>query len=115
MASRGARELHLCDWPFGAVGRRLLLEALLVGRQPKEGWTKTALESRAEVGAGGLDDVLAGALQLRLIEQRDGRWHRSTKLPAIAMPLKALVVAAANVPDKPIEPLPRRAYRAATR
>ena len=32
--SRGARGLHLRDWPFGGVGRRLLLEALLIDDQP---------------------------------------------------------------------------------
>lgn len=110
MSPLGARELHLPDWPFGAVGRRLLLEALLVDKQPKKGWTKGALEARAEVGAGGLDELLAGALQLKLIEQRDGRWHRPDDLPPIARPLKALVKVSADVPDAEIEPLPRRRY-----
>lgn len=105
------RELHLRDWPFGAVGRRLLLEALLLDDQPSEGWTKSALETRAEVKAGGLDEVLAGALKLRLIEQRSGRWHRPSSLPPIAKPLKALVAATVQVPDEPIPPLPRRPYR----
>jgi len=105
------RELRLPDWPFGAVGRRLLLEALLLEKQPPKGWTKDALETRAEVVAGGLDEVLAGALQLRLIEQRDGRWYRPSPLPPIAKPLKALVRATAQVPDQPIAPFPRRPYR----
>jgi hypothetical protein len=105
------RELRLPDWPFGAVGRRLLLEALLLEEQPGDGWTKDALETRAEVGAGGIDEVLAGALQLRLIEQRDGRWHRAQPLPQIAKPLTALVKASAEVPDEPISPFPRRPYR----
>src|SRR3954453_13913146 len=103
MPSGGARELQLPDWPFGAVGRRLLLEALLLDKQPQKGWTKGALESRAEVGAGGLDEVLAGALQLKLIEQREGRWHRPKELPPIARPLKALVTASAKVPKEPID------------
>jgi hypothetical protein len=111
MPSGGARALHLPDWPFGAVGRRLLLQALLIETPPKRGWTKSDLEARAEVGNGGLDEVLAGALQLKLIEQRDGRWHRPEKLPPIARPLKALVEASADVPDTPIDPLPRRTYK----
>jgi hypothetical protein len=105
------RELHLRDWPFGAVGRRLLLEALLLDKQPSEGWTKAALESRADVGAGGLDEVLAGALALRLIEQRGARWYRPHELPPIAMPLRTLAAASANIADAAIPPLPRRSYR----
>lgn len=105
------RELRLPDWPFGAVGRRLLLEVLLLDRQPNDGWTKGALENKTEVGVGGLDEVLAGAVQLRLIEQRDGRWYRVQPLPPIAKPLRALVRASAEVPDEPISPVPRRAYR----
>jgi hypothetical protein len=105
------RELHLRDWPFGAVGRRLLLETLLLDKQPKEGWTKGALESRADVSAGGLDEVLAGALALRLIEQRGGRWFRPHELPPIAKPLRTLVAATVSIPDAQIPPLPRRSYR----
>jgi hypothetical protein len=105
------REVRLPDWPFGAVGRRLLLEALLLDNQPPKGWTKGALETRADVTAGGLDEVLAGALQLRLIEQRNGRWYRSSPLPPIAKPLKALVQATSEVPDQRIAPFPRRSYR----
>lgn len=108
---RGARELHLPDWPFGAVGRRLLLEALLIDKPPAHGWSKGDLEAHADVANGGLDEVLAGALQLKLIEYRQGRWHRPKKLPPIARPLKALVAATADVPDKPIDPLPRRPYK----
>jgi hypothetical protein len=113
MAQGGARELRLPDWPFGAVGRRLLLEALLGGQRetPEEGWTKTDLEDMAEVGAGGIDEVLAGALQLKLIENRNGRWLPPVTLPPIAVPLRSLVEATRSVPDDPIEPIPRRPYR----
>jgi hypothetical protein len=109
------REIHLRDWPFGAVGRRLLLEALLFDEQPERGWTKQALERKAEVQPGGLDEVLAGALELRLIEQHAGRWQRPGKLPPLAKPLKALIAATLDVPDKPIPPLPRRSYRRHTK
>jgi hypothetical protein len=106
----GARGLQLNDWPFGAVGRRLLLDALLRGKQPKGGWTKRALETHAEVGPGGLDEVLAGALELGLLEQQGARWCRTRPLPPIARPLRTLLRASDNVPETPIAPLPRRAY-----
>jgi hypothetical protein len=114
MAEGGARELRLPDWPFGAVGRRLLLEALLLEEEqemPEHGWTKTALEDMAEVGSGGIDEVLAGALQLKLIEHRNGRWLRPATRPPVAVPLLALVEATRVIPDAPIEPIPRRPYR----
>ena len=87
MAERGARELRLPDWPFGAVGRRLLLQALLLQDQqmPKDAWTKGALEDLANVGNRGIDDVLAGALQLKLIEHRHGRWFRPGTPPAVSV------------------------------
>jgi hypothetical protein len=110
MPPGGARELHLRDWPFGAVGRRLLLEALLIDKQPKRGWTKGDLEARAEVAPGGLNHVLAGALQLKLVEQRQGRWYRPNELPDIAKPLKALILASGRLPDRRIDELPRRPY-----
>jgi hypothetical protein len=114
MAEGGARELRLPDWPFGAVGRRLLLEALLLEDEkemPEEGWTKSALEAMAEVGSGGIDEVLAGALQLKLIEHRDGRWRRPETRPSVAVPLLALVEATRTIPDDAIEAIPRRPYR----
>ena len=114
MAEGGARELRLPDWPFGAVGRRLLLEALLLEEEqkmPDEGWTKSALEDMADVGSGGIDELLAGALQLKLIEHRDGRWRRPATRPHVAIPLLALVEATRSIPDDPIEPIPRRTYR----
>ena len=56
--SRGARELHVCDWPFGGVGRRLLLEALLIDAQTDEGWMTGELEARTLVKNGGLISCL---------------------------------------------------------
>lgn len=107
----GARELHLPDWPFGAVGRRLLLEALLLDHQPKQGWTKSALEKRAGVSTGGLDEVLAGAVELGLITAQGGRWTRGDPLPPIARPLKQVLRATKHVPDEPIPPLPQTPLR----
>jgi hypothetical protein len=107
----GAREVRLPDWPFGAVGRRLLLEALLRDPQPEKGWTKTALERRGRVERGGLDGVLAGALQLGLVRRDGDRWRRTDPLPDIATPLAALLDHVQALPDEPIAPLPKRGYR----
>ena len=104
------RELHVRDWPFGALGRRLLLEALFLDSQPADGWTKRALEKRADVGPGGLDEVLAGAVALGLVERHERRWRRARKLPPIAKPLKQLVAASAVLPDTPIPSFPKRPY-----
>ena len=83
----GARPLHLPDWPFGAVGRRLLLEALLTDRQPDAGWHRKELERRAGVSNGGLDVLLAGTVDLGLASITDGRILRAEKLPDLAEPL----------------------------
>lgn len=88
----------------------MLLEAVLLDRQPKKGWTKSALEKRAEVGTGGLDEVLAGAVELGLITNDGGRWRRGDPLPPIATPLRQVLRAAKGVPDQPIPPLPKRPY-----
>jgi hypothetical protein len=106
-----ARTLHLRDWPFGAVGRRLLLQALLLDAPPEQGWLKRELEQRVAVSPGGVDEVLAGAFHLRLIEQRGQRWHLPEKPPQIASSLEALVRASAMLPDAPIPPLPARPYQ----
>src|SRR3712207_6362022 len=104
------KPLRAPDWSFGAVGRRLLLEALLLDDHPADGWTKQELETHAAVGAGGLDEVLAGALHLRLIGLKDGRWFAPEEWPPLADPLPELVAAVAELPDEPIPPLPRRQY-----
>lgn len=110
----GARELRLRDWPYGAVGRRLVLETLLLERQPREGWLKSELEERARVRTGGIDVVLAGAVRWRLVERRDdGRWERADPLPDIAGPLEELLELTRNVRDAKIPPLPKRPYRRA--
>jgi len=90
------------------------LEALLLEEErqmPEEGWTKTALEDMADVGSGGIDEVLAGVRQLKLIEHHNGRWLRPAEHPPVAAPLLALVEASRNLPDDAIEPIPRRPYR----
>ena len=59
--------------------------------------------------------LLAGALALRLLEHRNGRWYRPDEQPPIAKPLRTLVAASANLPDAAIPPLPRRTYRRRSR
>lgn len=111
-APGGARELHLRDWPFGGVGRRLLLEALLIDEQPDSGWSIGELEARVSVKNGGLKTVLPGAVELGLVVLgKDGRWRVPKKLPAIATPLRKLAVAVAALGDEPIRPLEKREYR----
>ncbi len=113
--ARGARELHLRDWPFGGVGRRLLLEALLIDEQPEGGWTLRELEARAGVRNGGLKSVLPGAVHLGLVTLgEDARWHRPKKPPPIAMPLRNLTIAAGGLSDGAIPPLVKREYRPRT-
>jgi hypothetical protein len=60
---------------------------------------------------GGLDVLLAGAVDLGLATVTDGRVHRTTTLPDIAEPLASLVDHAQGLPDRPPRPLPRRQYR----
>lgn len=103
-------EVRLPDWPFGATTRRLLLEALLLDRQPQGGWTKEKLEQRAQVNNGGLDAVLGGAVQLGLVERDGGRWRRGDPLPPIAKPLRSLLKQSRSLPDEEIEPPPKRPY-----
>lgn len=109
---RGARELHLPDWPYGAVGRRLILEAFLIDPQPPDGWSKAALELRARTRPGGADGHLAGALDWGIAAQReDGSWSRAADLPRIASPLEELLRLTREAQDRPIVPLTKRAYR----
>lgn len=103
--------MRVPDWPYGAVGRRLLLEALLLDPQPREGWTKTALEHRAGTETGGIDTLLAGAARWQLIERRaDGRWHRAADPVEIASPLEELLKLTRKAKNEPIPPLPKRPY-----
>lgn len=118
---RGARLVHLPDWPFGAVGRRQLLEALLLDRQPDGGWTKRGLEERVGVANGGLDDLLAGAIDLGLAGIEDGRIRRVAAIdeeqilpppstPDLVGALSEALRAVRALPDRPVRALPRRPY-----
>lgn len=109
---RGKRPVHLRDWPFGAVGRRLLLEALLLDKQPDDGWTRKELETRVSVTNGGLDDLLAGAVDLGLADTSTGRIRPASGAPDLIDALARALRAAQDLPDRPARPLPRRPYRA---
>lgn len=109
---RGSRKLHLPDWPYGAVGRRRLLEELLLAQPPADGWTKAALEERADTRPGGIDGLLAGALEWDLVSRApDGLWRRPDVAPKIATPLSELLNLTRLAEDRPIAPLPKRPYR----
>jgi hypothetical protein len=107
----GARRVHLRDWPFGAVGRRLLLEALLDTPQPDGGWRKRELEERIGVRNSGLDGLLAGAVDLGLARVQGGRILVDNPAPGIAPPLLDVLRAARALPDRPPRVLSKRPYR----
>lgn len=107
---RGSRPLEIRDWPFGSRGRRLLLEAVLLGEEPEDGWRKVDLERAAGVERGGVDRLLEGASSLRLLRWDGRRWRRSTPSPHLAVPLTELVALSRRLPAEPAAPLPRRTY-----
>jgi hypothetical protein len=93
------------------VVRRLLLEALLDTPQPPGGWRKSQLEERTGVRNGGLDALLAGAVDLGLARLEDGRIFVGEPSPTIAPPLLDVLRVAQALPDRPPLALPRRSYR----
>jgi hypothetical protein len=108
---RGSRSIQIRDWPFGSRGRRLFLEAVLLGEPPAAGWRKTDLEHAAGVERGGADRLLEGAASLDLLRAEGGRWRPGSPPPPLAGPLEQLVALSRELPDAPIAPLPRRPYR----
>jgi hypothetical protein len=107
--NRGARPIQLPDWPFGAPGRRLLLDALLRDDPPDGGWQVKQLEAKVRVSNNGLVKLLPGAIDLGLAEVRDGRiWP--TDGGDLASALSAVLAAVANLPPRPPRPLPKRPY-----
>lgn len=107
---RGSRPLGTRDWPFGSRGRRLFLEAVLLGDHPDGGWRKIDLERAAQVERGGVDRLLEGAVSLRLLDRDGTRWRPGEPSPRVADPLEELVRLSRELPDASIEPLPRRRY-----
>ncbi len=111
---RGKRPVHVRDWPFGAVGRRLLLEALLLDEQPADGWTRKELQNRIGVSNGGLDDLLTGAIELGLAEIGTGRIRAAAAAPDLIEALGGVLRAAQDLPDRPVRALPRRPYQSSS-
>ena len=107
---RGARPLEIRDWPFGSRGRRLLLEAVLLGDEPGAGWRKVDLEHAAEVERGGADRLIEGASSLDLLRWDGSRWRRGEPPPRVAGPLEQLAQLTRELPAEPAAPLPRRPY-----
>ena len=107
---RGARSIQIRDWPFGSRGRRLFLEAVLLGDAPEDGWRKADLERAAGVERGGADRLLEGAASLDLVRAEGGRWRPGAPPPRVAGPLEQLVALSRELPDGPIRPLARRPY-----
>jgi len=107
---RGSRTLRARDWPFGSRGRRLFLEAVLLGEPPDGGWRKSDLERAADVERGGVDRLLEGAVSLDLLGPDGQRWQPGRPSPRVAGPLEELVRLSRELPDAAIEPLPRRPY-----
>jgi len=107
---RGARLVHVPDWPFGAGSRRRLLEALLLDEQPQDGWAKKVLEARIGVTNGGLDALLAGAIDIGLAEIDEGRIRHVAGAPDLMRALSSALLAVRELPDRPIHRLPPRPY-----
>ncbi len=89
-----------------------MLETVLLGTQPQDGWTKAALEEHAGTKPGGIDGILAGALDWGLVVQGpNSRWNSVDTRPPIATPLEALLQLTRTAEDRPIKPLAKRTYR----
>lgn len=89
----------------------MLLEALLIDPQPASGWAKQDLEARVQVTNGGLENLLAGAVDLGLATVADGRVSSAPHPPQIVPPLMEVLRIAQELPQRPARPLPRRSYR----
>lgn len=106
----GSQTLTLRAWPFGAPSRRRLLEVVLCGGTPKEGWSRRGLERACDVGNGTLDDQLAAAVHLGLLTFENARFFVVKPLPPLGRSLRAVLRDTATTPDQPPTPLPRRRY-----
>lgn len=89
----------------------MLLEALLLDPQPAKGWRKQDLEARVQVTNGGLEKLLAAAVDLGLATVADGRVISAENPPQIAPALMEVLRIAQALPQRPPLPLPRRSYR----
>lgn len=92
---RGAKPLADRDWVFGSRPKRQLLEGVLLGRAPRDSWTRRELAALAGVVAnGGVDEHLDGLVRLRLLEPNGARlWRLAQPRPPLATALKKVLVA----------------------
>jgi len=103
---RGAKRVTARDWVFGSRPRRLALQLVLNEKPPKEGWTKTQIAARCEVGPkGGADEHVRGLLALELLTERDGRYVPAKPKSPLAKRLALLVGELESVPEERIERL----------
>jgi hypothetical protein len=89
------------DWLFGSDAKRKLLMVLI--EQPEVAWTKGALAR--EIGVhpkGALDQHLAALRELGVARHVDERWQLDP-LNALVEPLRRLLDAVADIPDKPLD------------
>jgi hypothetical protein len=86
------------------------LEVLLIGRQPKAGWTRPTLEQACGVSVGTLDDHLAALVALGLLEHDEGTFTVRASRSQLVEALRVVLRQTARTPDRPAQPLPRRRY-----
>ncbi len=96
---RGAKVLARRDWLFGSRPRRVALEALLA-EGPGESWSKARLARAAGVSPhGGIDEHVAGFLDIGLLERRDGGYALADPPPPYLDSLTKLLRELRGLPD----------------
>jgi hypothetical protein len=102
---RGAKTLSERDWVFGSRPRRRLLEGVLIGKTPKDGWTRPELARIAGVIAnGGVDEHLAGLHRLGLITANpvvSGTWLPVRPHGPLAIGVRKVLGALQATSDRP--------------
>lgn len=96
---RGAKVLTPRDWLFGSRPRRIALEALLA-EGPGESWSKARLARAAGVSPhGGIDEHVAGFLDIGLLERRGGGYGLADPPPPYLDSLTKLLRELRRLPD----------------
>lgn len=115
--TRGRRPITKRDWPFGARGRRELLEVVLADDFSEDGMTATELARRLGMSQNGsLDTHLAGLCQWKLLDREEsGRFIRRVPMPELGLQLSELLRVVRSEPDEPLQPMQRRAYGSESR
>ncbi len=97
---RGAKVLTRRDWLFGSRPRRIALEALLA-EGPGEAWSKARLARAAGVSPhGGIDEHVAGFVDIGLLERRDGGYALADPPPPYLDSLTRLLRELRGLPDE---------------